>query len=95
MVLQNEMKGPNELPETNLVFIHEANVASLVQINGIELHVSGRGVGGYFVAHKPPEEGMDLIKGHLGVGHVDVDVVPHVRIPVVYPSDSFWSSVKF
>ena len=75
--------------------IHKADVTGLVLIDGVDLHVGGIGEGGYFVAHKPPEEGMDLIKGHLGVGHVDVDVVPHVRIPVVYPSDSFWSSVKF
>ena len=83
MVLQNEMKGPNELPETNLVFIHEANVASLVQINGIELHVSGRGVGGYFVAHKPPGEGADLIKGQMVVVRQDVDLLLRDIIPSV------------
>ena len=92
-VLQNEVKAPNKLPETNIVSIHEVEVTSLVQINSVELHVSGLGEGGIFVAHKPPGEGTDLVKINLVVGHEDVDVVPHIRIPVVYPNDSLWINV--
>ena len=54
MVLQNEIKGPTKLPKM---------VTGIVWINGVELHVGGLCEGGNVVAHKPPEEGTDLIKG--------------------------------
>ena len=83
IVLYNEMKIPVKLPETNIVSIHESKVTGLVWINGIELHVGVLGEDGRFVAHKPPREGMELVKGKQVVGCEDVDVVIHVRIPVV------------
>ena len=87
------MKVTAKLLETNLVSIHEDEVTVLVQINGVELHVGVLGEGGHFIAHKPPGEGMDLVKVKLVVGREDVNLVPHVRIPVVYPNNSLWSSV--
>ena len=54
MVLQNEMKFPVKLLETNLLSIHEAEVTGLVWIDGVGLHASGLGEGGRFVAHKSP-----------------------------------------
>ena len=95
MVLHNKMKIPTKLPETSFVSIHEANVTGLVWIDYIEIHVGGISEGGNSVAHKPPREGTDLIKGHLVVGREDFDLVPHVRIPFIYPNDSLWSGVNF
>ena len=61
MVLQNEVKVPAGIPETDIVSIHEAEVSGLIRIGGVELHVGGLGEGGRFVAHKQPGEGADLI----------------------------------
>ena len=61
MILQNEVEGPTDLPETNLVSIHVAQVSGLIWIYGIKLHVIGLSEGGSFVAHKKPKEGADLI----------------------------------
>ena len=88
------MKGPANLLETNLVSIHEAEVTSFVCINDVELHVGELGEGGCFVYHKPPGEGMYLIKIQLVVGREDFYVVPHVLIPVVYPKNILWSDVN-
>ena len=61
MIIQNEVKGPTELSETDLVLIHKAKVSGLVRIDGINIHVGGLDEGGLFVVHKPPREGADLI----------------------------------
>ena len=54
MIIQNEGKGLTELPGTDIVWIHEAEVSGLIWIDAIELFISGLGEGGHFVAHKPP-----------------------------------------
>ena len=61
MILQNEVEGPTELLETDLVLFHEAYVSGLVRVNGVNIHVGGLGEVGHFVAHKPPVEGAELI----------------------------------
>ena len=43
------MKFPADLPETDIVSIHEAEVSGLIRIGGVELHVGGLGEGGRFV----------------------------------------------
>ena len=83
MIIQDEVEGSTELSEADLVSIHESEVSGLVRINGVNLHVGGFGEGGRFVAHKPPGEFTELVKVKLVVGCEDVDVVPHVCIPVV------------
>ena len=72
------MKGPDKMPETDLLLIHGADVTCLARIDGVKLHAGGLGEGGRFVAHKPPGEFTELVKVKLLVGCEDVDVVPHV-----------------
>ena len=66
MALQNQMKVPTNLPETNIVSVHEAEVTGLVRIDVVELHIGGLVEGGHFVAHKPPREVTDLIISRSG-----------------------------
>ena len=61
MFLQNVMKGPAELPETNLVSIYKGKVTGLVQIDGVELRVLERVEGGRLVSHKSPIQGTYFI----------------------------------
>ena len=55
------MEGSTELSEADLLSIYEAEVSSIVRVDGVNLHVGGIGEGGRFVANKPPGEGADLI----------------------------------
>ena len=34
-----------------------------------------------------------MIKVHLVVGREDIDVIPHIRIPVIYPNNLSWGGV--
>ena len=61
MILQNEVEGPDVLPEVDLLSIHEAGVSGLICIDDIYLRVGVLGESGHFVAHKPPGEGTGLI----------------------------------